>query len=101
MSTQPKSAPTYVWEPTTDFLASKYGLPRASIVRFDVNTSPLPPDLREMELKLQELTREGAAAVQSQDYERAAQIKEQSDKIQATREELASLKHEQAVVAES
>ena len=44
----------------------------------------LPPDLRQMELKLQELTREGAAAVQSQDYERAAQIKEQSDKIQAT-----------------
>jgi histidinol-phosphate aminotransferase len=37
--------PTYVWEPTTDFLAAKYGLPRESIVRFDVNTSPLPPDL--------------------------------------------------------
>ena len=44
----------------------------------------LPPDLREMELKLQELTREGAAAVQVQDYERAAQLKEQSDKIQKT-----------------
>jgi len=37
--------PTYVWEPTTDFLARRYGLPRDSIVRFDVNTSPLPPDL--------------------------------------------------------
>jgi histidinol-phosphate aminotransferase len=46
MSTQLKSAPTYVWEPTTDFLAAKYGLPRESIVRFDVNTSPTPPDLR-------------------------------------------------------
>ena len=44
----------------------------------------LPPDLRDMELKLQELTREGAAAVQAQDYERAAQLKDQSDKIQAT-----------------
>ena len=43
----------------------------------------LPPDLRDMELKLQELTREGAAAVQAQDYERAAQLKDQSDKIQA------------------
>ena len=44
----------------------------------------LPPDLREMELKLQELTREDAAAVQAQDYERAAQLKEQTDKIQTT-----------------
>ena len=33
---------------------------------------------------LQELTREGAAAVQAQDYERAAQLKEQTDKIQKT-----------------
>jgi histidinol-phosphate aminotransferase len=40
--------PTYVWEPTSDFLAAKYGLPRESIVRFDVNTSPLPPDLRDV-----------------------------------------------------
>jgi ATP-dependent Clp protease ATP-binding subunit ClpC len=44
----------------------------------------LPPDLRDMELKLQELTREGAAAVQTQDYERAAKLKDQSDKIQET-----------------
>ncbi len=41
----PLELPTYVWEPTTDFLAAKYGLPRESIVRFDVNTSPVPPDL--------------------------------------------------------
>ena len=40
--------PTYVWEPTTDFLAARYRLPRESIVRFDVNTSPLPPDLRDV-----------------------------------------------------
>jgi histidinol-phosphate aminotransferase len=44
----PEALPTYVWEPTTDFLAAKYGLPRESIVRFDVNTSPLPPDLRDV-----------------------------------------------------
>src|ERR1035437_2070358 len=43
-----KPPPTYAWEPTTDFLAAKYGLPRESIVRFDDNTSPLPPDLREV-----------------------------------------------------
>ena len=41
----PQSPPTYVWEPTTDFLAARYGLPRESIVRFDVNTSPVAPDL--------------------------------------------------------
>jgi histidinol-phosphate aminotransferase len=46
MSDQP--LPTYTWEPTTDYLAGKYGLPRESIVRFDVNTSPLPPDLRDV-----------------------------------------------------
>jgi len=40
--------PTYEWEPTTDALAVKYGLARASIVRFDVNTSPVPPDLHEV-----------------------------------------------------
>ena len=43
-----QAPPTYVWEPTTDFLAACYGLPRESIVRFDVNTSPLPPDLRDV-----------------------------------------------------
>lgn len=48
MSTPDKALPTYVWEPTTDFLAGKYGLARESIVRFDVNTSPLPPDLRDV-----------------------------------------------------
>ncbi len=41
----PAPLPTYTWEPTTDFLAAKYGLPRDQIVRFDVNTSPVPPDL--------------------------------------------------------
>jgi len=49
-----------------------------------IEATMLPPDLRDMELKLQELAREGAAAVQSQEYERAAQLKEQTDKIQET-----------------
>ena len=49
-----------------------------------IEATMLPPDLRDMERRLQELTREGAAAVQAQDYERAAQLKEQADKIQQT-----------------
>jgi ATP-dependent Clp protease ATP-binding subunit ClpC len=54
----------------------------ASKMRIDATM--LPSDLRKMEVRLQELAREGAAAVQAQDYERAAQLKEQTDKIQAT-----------------
>ena len=49
-----------------------------------IESTMLPPELREMELRLGELTREGAAAVQTQDYEKAAQLKEQTDKIQQT-----------------
>jgi ATP-dependent Clp protease ATP-binding subunit ClpC len=49
-----------------------------------IEATMLPPDLREMERRLQELTREGAAAVEAQDYERAAQLKEQTDRIQKT-----------------
>ena len=48
MSAPAAPLPTYVWEPTTDFLCAKYGLARESIVRFDVNTSPVPPDLRDV-----------------------------------------------------
>jgi histidinol-phosphate aminotransferase len=48
MSAPARALPTYDWEPTTDFLAARYGLSRDQIVRFDVNTSPLPPDLREV-----------------------------------------------------
>ena len=49
-----------------------------------IEATMLPPDLRDMELRLQELAREGAAAVQSQDYESAAQLREQTDRIQQT-----------------
>jgi ATP-dependent Clp protease ATP-binding subunit ClpC len=49
-----------------------------------IEATMLPPDLRDMERRLQELAREGAAAVQAQDYERAAQLKEQTDRIQQT-----------------
>ncbi len=49
-----------------------------------IESTMLPPDLRDMELRLQELSREGAAAVQEQDYERAGQLKTQTDRIQST-----------------
>jgi histidinol-phosphate aminotransferase len=48
MSAPVKPLPTYDWEPTTDFLAAKYGLPREAIVRYDVNTCPVPPDLQDV-----------------------------------------------------
>jgi ATP-dependent Clp protease ATP-binding subunit ClpC len=47
-----------------------------------IEATMLPPDLRDMERRLNELAREGAAAVQAQDYERAAQLRDQADKIQ-------------------
>jgi histidinol-phosphate aminotransferase len=48
MSTPASAQPTYEWEPTTDALAARYGLPREAIVRYDVNTSPQPPDLSDV-----------------------------------------------------
>ncbi|MGZ4198890.1 MAG: ATP-dependent Clp protease ATP-binding subunit [Thermoleophilia bacterium] len=72
------------------YIADRY-LPDKAIDLLDeaaskmrIESTMLPPDLREMEKRLQELAREGAAAVQTQDYERAAQLKEQTDKIQST-----------------
>jgi histidinol-phosphate aminotransferase len=48
MNTPATTLPTYTWEPTTDALAARYGLPQESIVRFDVNTSPVAPDMRDV-----------------------------------------------------
>ncbi|CAN5784927.1 histidinol-phosphate transaminase [soil metagenome] len=33
----------YTWEPSNDAIAARYGLNPAQILRFDTNTSPLPP----------------------------------------------------------
>ncbi len=49
-----------------------------------IEATMLPTDLRDMERTLNELSREGAAAVQAQDYERAAQLRDQADVIQRT-----------------
>jgi len=35
----------YAWEATDEQVAERYGVPPAAIVRFDLNTSPAPPDL--------------------------------------------------------
>ncbi len=42
----------------------------------------LPPDLRKLENKFVELTKEGEAAVQSREYEKAAKIRDETDEIQ-------------------
>jgi histidinol-phosphate aminotransferase len=41
----PTAPSTYSWEATDDEVAERYGVERASIVRFDLNTSPAPPEL--------------------------------------------------------
>src|SRR5919202_2999917 len=43
----------------------------------------VPDELRKLEMRLQELTREGAAAVQERDYEHAAQLRDEADEVQA------------------
>ncbi|CAA9450274.1 MAG: ClpB protein [uncultured Rubrobacteraceae bacterium] len=48
-----------------------------------IETTMMPDNLREKELRLQELTREGAAAVEERDYERAATLRDEADVLQA------------------
>src|SRR6187399_2772697 len=43
--TSPNAPSTYSWEATDEEVAARYGLDPATIVRFDLNTSPAPPDL--------------------------------------------------------
>jgi histidinol-phosphate aminotransferase len=41
----PNQPSAYAWEATDDEVAARYGVPVDDVVRFDVNTAPLPPDL--------------------------------------------------------
>ena len=41
----PTAPASYAWEATDDEVSARYGLPVERIVRFDLNTSPTPPDL--------------------------------------------------------
>ena len=43
----PTAPSTYSWEATDEEVAVRYGLDPATIVRFDLNTSPVPPALAE------------------------------------------------------
>ncbi|HEY8636574.1 MAG TPA: histidinol-phosphate transaminase [Candidatus Limnocylindrales bacterium] len=43
--TSPDAAASYSWEATDEEVAARYGLDPATIVRFDLNTSPTPPAL--------------------------------------------------------
>jgi ATP-dependent Clp protease ATP-binding subunit ClpC len=52
----------------------------ASQVR--IETTMMPDELRRLEMRLQELAREGAAAVQERDYEHAAQLRDEADEVQ-------------------
>lgn len=40
--TAPKSQ-VYTWEPSNAAIGARYGLPPEAILRFDTNTSPVPP----------------------------------------------------------
>ncbi len=45
-SMAPPTLPTaYAWEATDEQVAERYGVPVERVVRFDLNTSPSPPDL--------------------------------------------------------
>ena len=43
--TNPGEPIAYSWEATNEEVAERYGVPIESIVRFDLNTSPAPPEL--------------------------------------------------------
>jgi histidinol-phosphate aminotransferase len=41
----PTAPASYAWEATDEGVAERYGLPIEDVIRFDLNTSPAPPDL--------------------------------------------------------
>lgn len=43
--TSPTAPAAYTWEATNEAVAERYGVPVERIARFDLNTSPAPPDL--------------------------------------------------------
>src|SRR5262245_26622913 len=43
--TPPDQPASYSWEATNEEVAARYGVPLESVLRFDLNTAPLPPDL--------------------------------------------------------
>ena len=43
--TSPNAPASYSWEATDEEVSARYGVPIDQVVRFDLNTSPAPPDL--------------------------------------------------------
>ena len=43
--TTPNAPAAYSWEATDEEVSARYGVPLEAVVRFDLNTSPAPPDL--------------------------------------------------------
>jgi histidinol-phosphate aminotransferase len=43
--TSPTTPASYSWEATDEEVAARYGVPIEEVVRFDLNTSPAPPEL--------------------------------------------------------
>jgi len=43
--TSPTDPASYSWEATDEGVAERFGIPVAQVLRFDLNTSPAPPDL--------------------------------------------------------
>jgi len=41
----PNQPSAYTWEATNEEVAARYGIPVDDVVRFDLNTAPLPPEL--------------------------------------------------------
>src|ERR671917_2796121 len=52
-----------------------------------IETTMMPDELRQLEMRLQELAREGAAAVQERDYEHAARLRDEADDVQTRYQE--------------
>src|ERR1051325_3365153 len=45
--TPPDQPAAYSWEATNEEVAARYGVPVESVLRFDLNTAPAPPELAE------------------------------------------------------
>jgi ATP-dependent Clp protease ATP-binding subunit ClpC len=50
--------------------------------RVRIETTMMPDELRDLDTRLQELTREGAAAVHERNYEQAARLRDEADEVQ-------------------
>ena len=56
--------------------------------RIRMRTMTRPPDLKELEHDIEELNKEKEAAVAEQDFERAANLRDQADKLKKKKEEI-------------